>query len=69
MFDDLISAKTFELLSEITSDHVPTLTEIPQKPCIFSDQPTSAGSGKTNSELVKDFRFERKIPRSTVSET
>ena len=46
LFDDIISAKTFELLPENTSDHAPILTEykIPEKPCIFSDQPTSADS-------------------------
>ena len=34
LFDDIISAKTFELLPQNTSDHVPILIEykIPEKP-------------------------------------
>ena len=57
MFDDIISAKTFERLSENTYDHVPILVEyrIPEKLCIFSDQPTSAGSMLTQKVNWSNF--------------
>ena len=65
LFDDIISAKTFELLPQNTSDHVPILIEykIPEKPCIFSDQPTSAGSvqrQKVNWSRISDHDLKEK---------